>query len=199
MKAETKAMWFPIKLGFGMFLIIGNILSFIAALFTLASCLTKKRDNVFYFQFMECSVLAVASYFFGAYAGITTLVISAVRNLTVAREKYNFAGMVIFTILVIISGAAANNRGFVGLLPVIATVQYTVCSYLIEGIKGTKYSIAVNVFMWIVYSFAILDISTGVSGVINLICVILSIIKMNYDKKAAAHSVTDGEIQNYQS
>ncbi|MCI1959714.1 MAG: YgjV family protein [Clostridia bacterium] len=177
-----------------MFLIIGNILSFIAALFTLASCWTKKRDNVFYFQFVECSVLAVASYFFGAYAGITTLAISAVRNLTVAREKYTFPVMIVFTALVVIAGVAANNRGFIGLIPVIATVQYTVCSYTIKGIKGTKYSIAANVFMWFVYSFAIFDISTGVMGVINFICVIVSLIKMNNDEKALARSIAGGKI-----
>ncbi len=130
-------------------MIIGNILSFFAALFMVASCVVKRKQAVFFCQFLECALLAVASVFFGSLAGMTTLVLSAVRNLVVAKGRYTKPVMVAFVILTIVAGLLANTRGLVGLLPVLATVEYTICCHYIEGEMATKCSIFVNVLVCI--------------------------------------------------
>jgi len=48
-------------------ILIGNIISFAAAVFLAVSCVVKDRKQVFILQFMNCAVLALASYFFGSY------------------------------------------------------------------------------------------------------------------------------------
>ena len=69
-------------------ILIGNALSFLAAMFLFLSSILKKKDKIFIFQFFECATLAVASFFFGAYAGISTLLLSAVRNVLIAKNKF---------------------------------------------------------------------------------------------------------------
>ena len=54
-------------------LIIGNSISFVAALFMAASCCVNDRHRVFLLQAVECALLCVASIFFGSWSGITTL------------------------------------------------------------------------------------------------------------------------------
>lgn len=54
-------------------LIIGNIISLAAAGFMAYSCCLNDHRRVFFYQAIECAMLCVASVFFGAWAGITTL------------------------------------------------------------------------------------------------------------------------------
>ena len=126
-------------------MIIGNILSFFAALFMVASCVVKRKQAVFFCQFLECALLAVASVFFGSLAGMTTLVLSAVRNLVVAKGRYTKPVMVAFVILTIVAGLLANTRGLVGLLPVLATVEYTICGEANVRDAGAK-ALRTNIF-----------------------------------------------------
>ena len=56
----------------GGLLIIGNGISFVAAIFMVASCVVKRKRTIFLCQFLECALLAVASVFFGALAGAMT-------------------------------------------------------------------------------------------------------------------------------
>ncbi len=163
-------------------IIIGNIISFIAAIFMAISCAVKKRKTIFYLQALNCFVLAVASVFFGAYAGITTLIISTLRNLIVAHDKYTKPVMYVFLVLTVILGVIANNRGFIGLLPVIATVQYTLCLNLSKGLLFTRISIFVNTAIWVTYSFIIRDFSTACMDSISLVTVTVAIITMIFKK-----------------
>lgn len=165
-------------------IIIGNIISLVAALFLAASCLVKNKRGIFLCQFMECVLLAISSVFFGSLAGTTTLLLSAVRNLIVARERYTKQMMYIFLVLTIVAGILANSRGLLGLMPVIATVEYTICCYYITGIKAIRCSIFVNMAIWIVYSFLILDFSTAISDSIILIVDLAAIVKMHRSEKA---------------
>ncbi len=163
-------------------IVIGNIISFIAAIFMAISCTVKNRKTIFYLQALNCLVLAVASLFFGSYAGITTLLISTVRNIIVAHDKYTKPVMYIFLILTVLLGVFANNRGFTGLLPVIATVQYTLCLNLFKGLFLTRISIFVNTALWVTYSFIIRDFSTACMDSISLITVTVAIFTMIFKK-----------------
>ncbi len=171
-------------------LIIGNIISFVAAGFMAYSCCLNDHRKVFFYQAIECAMLCVASVFFGAWAGITTLALSATRNYLVSRDKFSHKLMVLFLVLVVVLGLLANNRGLIGLIPVVATVEYTVCCHYIKEIKAVKCSIFVNTFMWVFYSFAIMDFSTGFTDMTVLIidAVSLARVWMGEKKRAAQES-----------
>ncbi len=158
-------------------ILTGNILSLAAAVFLAVSCAVKDRKQIFVLQFMNCAVLAAASYFFSSYAAISTLALCCVRNIFIMRDRFTKPVMTVIVILVIICGLLANNRGIVGLLPVIATVEYTMCCHFITEVKKTRVSILVNEIIWIVYSFIIMDYSTAVTDIIVVIVDILAIIK----------------------
>lgn len=69
-------------------ILIGNIISFTGAVFLAVSCVVKSRKQIFVLQFLNCAFLAVASYFFNAYATITTLIICCIRNIFIMRDKF---------------------------------------------------------------------------------------------------------------
>lgn len=158
-------------------ILIGNIISFAAAIFLAVSCVVKSRKQIFILQFMNCAVLAVASYFFGSYAAITTLALCCIRNIFIMKDKFSVPIMTVILILVIACGVLTNNRGIIGLLPVIATVEYTICCHYITDVGKTRISILVNEAIWIIYSFLVLDFSTAITDIIVVTVDIVSIAK----------------------
>ena len=149
-------------------IILGNLISLAAACFMAASCLAKDNRRVFFYQFMECAILAVSSVVFGSLSGALTMALSAARKLITSRGRLTRPLTLFFFLTAVVGGLMINTRGAVGLLPVIATAEYTICSYRIRSVKGTKYSIFVNVLFWVVYSFLILDFSTAISDSVIL-------------------------------
>ncbi len=158
-------------------LIIGNIISFIAAISLAISCVVKERNTVFFLQFLNCAILAVSSYFFSSYAAITTLVICCIRNIFIIKDRFTLPAMLFVIISVVIFGLLANNCGIIGLLPVFATVEYTLCSYFIKDIKKTRISILINESIWVIYSLLIMDISTTATDIFVITVDIISIVK----------------------
>lgn len=165
-------------------ILIGNIISFAASIFMMLSCVVKDRKKIFHLQFLQCALLAVSSWFFVSYSGIVANAVAAMRNLTVAQNKFTKKMALLFLVLSVVFGLLFNNRGFIGLLPMIANVQFAVCCYLFTGIKGTKISIWFNVLLWILYSFLIMDFSTALSDTIVLIINTATIINLCKDEKA---------------
>ncbi len=164
-------------------IVIGNIISFVAAVSMLLSAITKNRTTLFFLQFLECALLAVANLFFASYAGVWVLLLSAIRNILVAKEKYNKKMMWGFLVLTVLLSLLTNNRGMVGLIPMIATVQYTVCSLFATNVVRAKWSMAVNTLFWIIYSAAVWDVSTAVSDLIVLLFTLWSIWKIYKNKE----------------
>lgn len=114
-------------------ILIGNIISFTGAVFLAVSCVVKSRKQIFVLQFLNCAFLAVASYFFNAYATITTLIICCIRNIFIMRDKFTKPVLAFIIVSVVILGLLSNNRGLIGLMPVAATVEYTTLLLLYKG------------------------------------------------------------------
>jgi len=157
-------------------LLIGNIISFISAVFLGISCYAKDRKKIFTFQLINCATYAVASYFFGTYAAISTLILCCFRSILIVKDKYTAPAAYTLAAAVVIFGILANNRGIVGLLPVIASVEYNLCCYYITDPHITRYSIIVNELIWVIYGLIIRDFSTAISDTIIIIVDISAII-----------------------
>ena len=159
-------------------IIIGNIISFIAALFMFASGWTKDRDRTFLYQILENVVLCAANLCFRSYAGISTLLLSSVRNYLVMKERYTKKLMYIFVLLIIVIGFTINNRGLVGILPIAATVQLSACNQYAKTLIQHKLSLFVNTAIWLVYDFCILDISSTVAQTVMCILTAVTIVRL---------------------
>ena len=86
----------------------------------------------------------------------------------------------------VVFGVWANNRGLIGLIPVVATVEYTICCHYVKEIKAVKCSIFVNTFLWVFYSFAIMDFSTGFTDATVLIIDAVSLARLRAGEKKQA-------------
>ena len=83
-----------------------------------------------------------------------------------------------FIILSVVFGLAVNTKGIIGLLPIIAIVQITLCNYYLKTIKWIKLSFIVNELFYIVYFIAIWDFSSSVIESITAIIGLISLFKL---------------------
>lgn len=143
-------------------IIVGNVISLIAGIFLILSMWVNDEKEAYKHQFLNAFVLMISSVFFLSWTGVTTMAIAATRNIFVYKDKLTLNWTIFFIILSVVIGLMVNTMGFIGLLPIIAIVQITVCNYWLKSIKWIKLSFIVNEMFYIVYFIAIWDISSTV-------------------------------------
>lgn len=152
-------------------IIIGNLISCGAAVFTALSSLSKGKKKIYGFQALQCLTMALASVFFASYTGVTTFLLCALRNYLLTTDRYTKKVCVFFLAAITILGLLSNNRGWIGLLPVITTMVYTVGQYYLRSEMSIKANIAVNLLLWAIYDIIISDY---VSAVVDSITVVIT-------------------------
>ena len=158
-------------------LIIGNIISLIAAVFTAKSAWDKDRWNIYIDQVIQCGLLAIASVFFNSYAGIVTLAICAIRNLLLAYDKFGKKSLAASIILLLLLGLCLNNRGYVGIIVIMANLIYTLGCYLAKRELTMKINIAIDMLMWIAYEALIIDIPSLVADSVTFVLALIAVYK----------------------
>jgi Bacterial inner membrane protein. len=158
-------------------MLIGNLISFAAACFTLLSAWSRDRRRIYLYQAGQCLLLAVANIFFASVSGVTTYVLCTLRNLLLAYDRFTPRLCCGFVALVTALGLWANNRGLIGLLPVLTTAVYTVVCLRARRTKAIKLNIIVNLLLWAVYDFFILDYVSCVVDSVSAAAALLSLFR----------------------
>ena len=137
--------------------LLGNLISFVAACFTIASAWSGNRKRIYLYPAVQCFLLALANIFFNSISGVTTYIICAARNVLLAYDRFTARLCIITVACVGIIGISVNNRGMIGLLPVITTALYTIVCFFAKRRSTIKMNIIVNLALWAVYDILIHD------------------------------------------
>lgn len=159
-------------------IVIGNIISLIAGIFIIMSMWVNDEKKAYFYQFLNAFILMISSVFFFSWTGVTTMAIAASRNLMVYNDKLTRNWTIFFIIISIVLGLLVNTLGLVGLLPIIAIVQITLCNYYLKSIKTIKTSFIVNSAIYIVYFLAILDFSSATIESITALIGLVSLYRL---------------------
>lgn len=168
---------------FAINLVIGNIISLIAGIFIILSMWVNDEKKAYFYQFLNAFILMISSVFFFSWTGVTTMAIAASRNLMVYYDRLTIRWTAFFIVISVVIGLAVNTLGFVGLLPIIAIIQITLCNYYLKTIKSIKTSFIVNSLIYIVYFLAILDLSSVAIESITALVGVVSLVKLILDSK----------------
>lgn len=134
---------------------IGLFFSLLSACCLCYSTFGKRKENMLKWQVANTSFVILANLLLKGYSGMATNLVCLVRNILGAKGLLNRINTAILDILIIAGGAAVNNRGLLGLLPVVASVEYSVCMYLCKNAQQMRLALAVNVVLWAIYDFVI--------------------------------------------
>ena len=167
-------------------ILLGNCVSFLAAVLLGLASWTKKSNRVFIYQIAENVVLAMSSVVFGSYAAAVSTLLAAARCAVIIKGRYSRLLMTFFAAATFLLGIVTNSRGWLGLLPVIASVEFTVCNYFLTDIKGIKWSLLVNTALWDYYAFAIRDYVSGIAWAITITLTSVSLVSIYREERQQA-------------
>ncbi|WP_296894294.1 YgjV family protein [uncultured Methanobrevibacter sp.] len=159
-------------------IVVGNAISLIAGIFIILSMWVNDEKKAYKYQFLNAFILSISSVFFFSWTGVVTMAIAASRNLMVYYERLTWRWTVFFIIISIVIGLLVNTMGFIGLLPIIAIIQITLCNYYLKNIKSIKTGFIINSGIYIIYFLAILDFSSAIIESITAIIGIISLFKL---------------------
>ena len=165
-------------------IVIGNAISLIAGIFIILSMWVNDEKKAYKYQFLNAFILIISSVFFLSWTGVVTMAIAASRNAMVYYDTLTFNWTVFFIMISIVLGLLVNTMGLVGILPIIAIVQISLCNYYLKTIKPIKTSFIVNSAIYVIYFIAILDISSAAIESITAMIGVISLVRLIKSERA---------------
>ena len=160
---------------------MASALSVLTAFFTAASAWVPDRKKSFILMVIQCLVYSAASWFYGVYATIPMMLLSALRNYLIAEERFTLKICIPFCAAAAVLGLAFNNAGIIGIVPVLATVQMSLTCCLFRGLLSSKMSITGNLILWLIYDILIRDVASFIMDCISTMTGLAAIVRIRRD------------------
>ncbi len=158
------------------YFILGNIFSLVAAICLAVSVFRKKTSQLLLWQVAEVAFCIMSNIALVTYSALTTNSIALVRDLLAYKNKLSRKITWILLCLCIVFGLIANNRGIVGLFPMMASMVYTIFLYATRNEQQIRFGLILNLMLWFVHDFyvgaypsALMDVSLSAWTLIALI------------------------------
>ena len=165
-------------------ILIGNLISLVAGIFLMISLVVNNDKKAYTFQFLNTSTLVIASFFFNSIVGAVVLAIASLRLLLVIKDKFTMRWAVVTLALSIAIGLAVNELGIIGIIPIIAVTQITMCNYAYKDIKWIKLSLIINEAFYIVYFYLVFDYVSTFVQIVTVFIGCVSFIKLVRDRNS---------------
>lgn len=159
-------------------IIAGNLISLFAGIFVIFSLWVNDDKKAYKYQILNAFILIIASFFFNSYVGMVVMAMVTIRLCMVYKERFSIRWAIFFVVLSTVIGFAVNNLGLVGLIPIIATVQITICNYLCKDIKWIKLSFIINESFYIIYFWCVFDFTSVIIQLITVSVGCISFFKL---------------------
>ena len=148
-------------------LIIGNLLSLLGSAADTLSSTQKTAKRMLWVQSLGQVFYGIGTFALGGYSGVAQNAVSILRNLVAIK---NITNPIIEWILVglgVALGLIFNNLGVMGLLPVIANLQYTLSIFRFKNNeRALKLSFLIFVVLYLIFNVVIYNF---VGAALNLV------------------------------
>lgn len=164
--------------------VIGNIIALIASILMVLAGLQKKKKKILFIQIIQIALSVISNLVLGGYTGAIINALSCVRDILCYKDKMGTKEKIIIIILAVGLSLAFNNLGWIGLLPLIATVVYISFMNTKDVVKF-KLLIIFSMVMWLIYDLYIKSYTSGIFDFMSVIANIVAIWQIkryNYSK-----------------
>ena len=159
-------------------IILGNACSLLAMITDSISSSRKTAKEVLMVQNISQFIYGVGSVLLKGYSGAVQNLVSIIRNLVAIKKIESKIVEWILVILGVVLGVCFNNLGFVGYLPVIANLQYTLAVFRFkDNERALKISFVICMAMFVIFNAAILNFVGAGTNLLVMITTIIMLIK----------------------
>ena len=137
-------------------IILGNVCSLLAMVTDSISSTRKTAKGVLMVQNLSQLIYCIGTILLKGYSGAVQNVASIIRNFVALRKIESKLIEWSLVVLGVVLGIAFNNRGLMGLLPVIANLEYTLAVFKFkDNDRALKFAFAICVGMFALFNLAI--------------------------------------------
>lgn len=145
----------------------------------LISTFSKTKSKMLLLQVGDALFNSIGSLLIGGYSGFVTNLIAGIRNLVNSRGKSNKYVNLLFMFAIFTIGLCVNRNGLIGLLPIVASLEYTLCSYLVKSAQSLRLVLVVNIILWGIYDLVIGLYTAFIIDVIILLVTLFNVIRLS--------------------
>ena len=163
--------------------IIGNLCALLAMGTDAISSTRKTAKAMLWMQTLSQVIYCIGTIALKGYSGAVQNAVSIVRNLVAIRQISS--AVVEWTLLGlgVVLGLAFNNLGLVGLLPVVANLQYTLAVFRFKDReRALKIAFLISVGLFAIFNLAIYNIVGMLSNSAVCVTTAIALIKTRKQK-----------------
>ena len=161
--------------------IIGNLCTLLAMGANAASATRKTAKSMLRAQNVCQMSYCASAIFLGGYSAAVQNLVSIFRNVAAIRNVKSKLLEWTLVVLGVVLGVVFNNRGALGLLPVIGNLQYTLAIFRIkENDRAIKISFLLSVVAFCVFNISIYNL---VGAAADLTVIVATVITLINDRK----------------
>ena len=168
-------------------LILGNLFTVMAMGGNAISSTRKTTKGVLTWQCVAQTIYLAASVVLKGYSAAVQNAVSILRNLTALSNRKSRLLEWLLTAAGLILGIVCNNRGALGLLPVLGNLQYTLAIfYLQEKPQLLKLSFLLSVVAFFIFNLSLWNIAGAASDMVVIITTAVVLVKEKKGRVASA-------------
>ena len=156
-------------------LIVANILSLISNGINGISSFFKTKKSILLIQTLECTIGGISQLLCKSFSAAIQLFICAIRNFITVNKNTKKIVYWLFSLAFLVLGHIFNNRGLIGLLPIFATIQFTLWNGYFKTAQQVRYGMVINFIPWIIHDFVV---KMYVSAIIMTILMFVTIVNI---------------------
>ena len=159
----------------------GNFCSLLAMVTDSVSSSRKTARGVLLVQLLSQVFYASSALFLKGYSAVVQNAISVVRNVAAIRKIENKILEWALVVLGVVLGLYFNNLGWVGVLPVLANLEYTLAVFHYkDDERALKIAFLINAVLFSVFNAVILNF---VGAIANIIIIVATTVFLIRDRK----------------
>lgn len=148
------------------YLIIGNIFSFLSAICIAVSVIKKNKNDLIWWQIIDVIFCILSNIALYTYAAMTTNSVALIRNILAYKNKLTKNLTWILCVLCVVVGLWANNRGIIGLFPIIASASYTIFMFITKNEQQMRWALVSNLILWLVHDIYVQAYPSAVTDLV---------------------------------
>ena len=166
-------------------ILLGNLFSIAGSVCDFVSTSRKKANEILIVQCVTQVFFGLSYFVLKGYAAIAQNIVGILRNVFALKKTENKFIETVLTILPIPMGLLMNNMGFLGLLPIVANVEYAYMVFRFKNnVKMIKIAYLINTVIYFFFNYAVKNYFMMVSNVVLVISTIIFVIRDNKTSKA---------------
>lgn len=164
--------------------IFGEIFSLLGACCVAYSTFCSAKRSMVLWQMADSVASVITNLLLGSYAASSTCAVAAVRNILIAKNRCGRGMTVLFAGIIGIVGILTNNRGAIGLLAIVANVQYSLCVGFLKKPQSLRWALAVTLVFWVIHDTLVRSYPMAVMNFISMLVTLWNIRKAAGGKEA---------------